>query len=129
PVVRAVHAELVPDVAHAQADGLARDALAVQVRSPDEDARLAVAGDPVDVEEAGESDGLALRFDRPVHRVRVVAVPFEALLDLLGGRRGEARAPEARRLRDELPLREEVVVLAYARPQHGALTPADPGSA
>src|SRR5204863_5610462 len=110
--VGAVQAELVPRIRHAQTDGFARDAAAIEVVAADEDAGLAVAAHPVDAEDAGEPDRVGLIGDRPEVRGRAVGVLLHALFLLLGRLRGEARPPKARRARLELPRPEERVVLA-----------------
>src|SRR6266545_2056777 len=111
PVVRAMEAHLLPDECHTKPHRLARDALAVEIVAPDEDAGLAVAARPADVKESGEADGLALVGDRPRDAVVALEMPLEPLLGGGDRLRCEPRTPEARDLRLHLPLGEELVVL------------------
>src|SRR5439155_3128252 len=128
PVVGAVQAELVPRICHAKTDSLARDAAAVEVVTPDEDAGLAITAHPVDAKDAGEADGVGLAGDRPQVRGRAVGVLLHALFLLLGRLRGEAWPPKARRTGFELPRAEERVVLARRRAKLDAVLPDDPRS-
>src|SRR5689334_9074763 len=92
-----------------QADGLGRDAAAVEVAPADEDARFAVARDPVDAEEPGEPDGLVLEGDRPRHAVLAVGVLLVPLLGRLVAEVADPSTPEPRRLGLLHPARELLV--------------------
>src|SRR5438309_1864177 len=104
----------------AEPDGLGRDPASVQVAPADEDAALAVAGDPVDVEEAGEADGLVLEGDRPGDAVRIVGPLVVALLCGLVAVVADASAPEPRCLRLLHPSRELLAVLERRRAERDA---------
>src|SRR5258708_15333749 len=99
PVVDPVEPHFPPRAIGAQADRLGRDARAIEVMPADEDAALAIARDPVDVEESGHPDRLVAVRDRPVHAVRVVGLPLGALPDLRVAEVADAPAPEPRGLR------------------------------
>src|SRR3989338_9947106 len=98
PVVHSVEAQAAPGASRAEPHCLGSDPAAIQVVAADEQAALAVAADPVDVEDPGEADRLALIRDGPTHAVRVLGVALEALLRLLLRPFARAPPPESRRL-------------------------------
>ncbi len=55
PVVHAVKSQFSPGEIGPKTHGLARDAAAEEIVAPDDDSALAIAADPVDVEDAGPS--------------------------------------------------------------------------
>src|SRR2546428_6503901 len=96
--------EFVPRESGAQPHGLARDAPAEEIVTPDEDPALPVAADPIDPEDPGEAHPLFPAADRPPDlRLAPRRVP-EAFVEALFGKAAEQRPPEARDLRPQLPV-------------------------
>src|SRR5205807_9481240 len=128
PVVHSVHSKFAPGEISSEPDRLACNAAAEEVVTPDEDAALAIAPHPVDVEDSREADGLVLISDRPLDLRLVLTCFLETLRLLLLRHLTESRTPEAIGLRLKHPRHVQLEMFERGGQQRDSVVAVDPGT-